>query len=153
MARVTKKDLEQKIKELEDMANSLSRQVVELYKEKEDILSNKNMIDKDEFDGVVKQLEQIEYNYNSLKSQNEYLIQKNNRLIEKCSKLEEENRQLLTRITNKKHNERGAGRKSRLTEETLQKINYLREQGFSYGEIAKEVELSKAYVYKLINKQ
>lgn len=53
----------------------------------------------------------------------------------------------------KKHNERGAGRKSNLTKEQIWKINELYSKGFSYAAIAKEVKISKAYVYKLINKQ
>lgn len=53
----------------------------------------------------------------------------------------------------KQHNERNAGRKSNITKEQILKINKMHSEGQSYGAIAKEVGISKAYVYKLINKQ
>lgn len=59
----------------------------------------------------------------------------------------------IAELESKKRNERGAGRKSNLTQEQIYKINELHLQGLSYGAIAKEVRISKAYVYKLINKQ
>lgn len=59
----------------------------------------------------------------------------------------------IAKLESKKHNERGAGRKSNLTQEQINKVDELHLQGLSYGAIAKEVGISKAYVYKLINKQ
>lgn len=59
----------------------------------------------------------------------------------------------IEKLESKKHNERGAGRKSTLSKEKINRVNELHLQGLSYGAIAKEVGISKAYVYKLINKQ
>jgi YesN/AraC family two-component response regulator len=64
----------------------------------------------------------------------------------------EENRKLINKETNKKHNERGAGRKSTLTQEQLMQVEHLHKQGLSYSKIGEEVGISKTYVYKLIKK-
>lgn len=85
--------------------------------------------------------------YEKLLKKNEELQERINKLRETVKKCSQNNSET------KKHNERGAGRKSTLTDEKIQKIKELHSQGLSYGKIAKEVGLSKAYVYKLINKR
>ncbi|WP_461207643.1 helix-turn-helix domain-containing protein [Clostridium sp. DL1XJH146] len=81
-------------------------------------------------------------------------------LEKKCEELTEENekmrivnKSLINKKTEKIHNARGAGRKSNLTQEQLQKVYELHKQGMSYSKIGEEVGISKAYVCKLIKKQ
>lgn len=95
----------------------------------------------------------LEKRCEDLKKDNNTLEVYMNKLEEENKELKAENRKLINNETVKKHNERGAGRKSNLTEEQLEKIKELHQEGLSYGAIAKEVGISKAYVYKLINKQ
>ena len=69
----------------------------------------------------------------------------------KLQELRVEYLELVKKEEGKVHNERGAGRKSKLTQEQLDKVNELHKQGLSYNKIGQEVGISKAYVYKLIN--
>lgn len=76
-----------------------------------------------------------------------------NEYKEKLSQLRKEHLSLIKKETVKKvHNDRGAGRKSKLTTEQLDIVIELHQKGLSYNKIGQEVGLSKAYVYKLIKK-
>ncbi|MCY6485899.1 helix-turn-helix domain-containing protein [Clostridium aestuarii] len=153
MPRVTKKDLEKKIEDRDKLIDMLSKQINKLQQEKEDILNNKGAVSKAEFQGAIKEIERLKINYKTVSELYDKSKEKNSTLINKCTELAKENKELKENRIEKKHNERGAGRKSKLTDEQLQKIKMLYQNGKSYGSIAKEVGLSKAYVYKLINKQ
>jgi YesN/AraC family two-component response regulator len=92
--------------------------------------------------------------------QKKILDKRINSLERKCEELTEENekmrivnKSLINKKTEKIHNARGAGRKSNLTQEQLQKVYDLHNQGLSYSKIGQEVGISKAYVFKLIKKQ
>ncbi len=98
------------------------------------------------------QISLLEERCEGLEKDNNALEVYMNKLAEENKKLKAENRKLINNKTIKKHNERGAGRKSNLTKEQKDKIKKLNQEGLSYGAIAKEVGLSKAYVYKLISK-
>lgn len=198
MARITKKELEEKLEQANKLVESQQQQIEELQKENEKILNDKEVVSKVEFMGVIKELERIQVNYETLKKQYERENEKlNNKLAaykkshqdfikkielnkesekvlnEHISTLEEkceytkkdteilrnhveflraENLKLTNKKSKKVHNERGAGRKSNLTTEQVQRIEKLHQKGKSYGAIAKEVGLSKSYIYKLINK-
>ncbi|MCY6354368.1 helix-turn-helix domain-containing protein [Clostridium sp. ZS2-4] len=194
MASITKKELQEQLEQAD--------RVIDMQQQKEDILNDKGVVSKQEFDGICNELERIQINYKTLKELYEKLNDKlvayknghenfvkqielntkntnslnthidllekkcedlkkdnntlevyRNKLEKDNEKLKAENRKLINNetVTVKKHNERGAGRRSNLTEEQMQGIKELHQEGMSYGKIAKEVGLSKAYVYKLIN--
>lgn len=52
-----------------------------------------------------------------------------------------------------KHNNRGAGRKPKLSKEEVARANMLRIQGLSYKKIAEEIGCSVGLIHKLINEQ
>ncbi len=201
MSSITKKELQEQLEQADRVIDMQQQKIQELQQQQEDILNDKGVVSKEEFDGICNELERIQINYKTLNESYEKLSNKltaykeghrnfitqielntenekalhaqinlleqrceefkkdNNALEVYMNKLEEENkrlkaenRKLINNKTIKGYNERGAGRKSNLTEEQKDKIKKLHQQGLSYGAIAKEVELSKAYVYKLISK-
>jgi YesN/AraC family two-component response regulator len=133
MARKTIKGLEQEL----ELEKSLKEEYKKKVEELEEIIKDLA------FGKVVSKCE-----YDKLLKKNERLQERSNKFIEIIKSRSQNNKE-----TKRVHNERGAGRKSSLTEEQRQKINELHKQNLSYGKIAKEVGLSKAYVYKLIKKQ
>lgn len=139
MARVTIKELQEKIIQQQTIIDEQLKDIQKLQEDKEAILKDGNVVSKLEYETLLKEFNNLQINYKTLE--------------EFYDKEKEKNSILINKETEKKHNERGAGRKSTLVDEQLDKIKELKEQGLSYGNIAKEVELSKAYVYKLINKR
>ncbi|SHH23903.1 hypothetical protein [Clostridium grantii] len=74
-------------------------------------------------------------------------------LKEKITELRADNIALIKKETVvKKHNERGAGRKSSIEQIQIDKILELHKQELSYSKIGEQVGLSKSYVFKLIKK-
>jgi YesN/AraC family two-component response regulator len=133
------------------------KQIEELQKEKTSILKSSVVLGKLELNKVLKDLESKQINYKTLKSLYDNITDKNNELIDKCAELKEEietlkcfNSTLINNNTIKIHNERGAGRKSKLTVEQLKKLEKLHNKGLSYKRIGDAVGISKAYAYKLI---
>jgi len=134
------------------------KQIEELQEEKKNILKNNEVVSKIEFDKVLKDLESKQINYKTLKDLYDKKTIKNNMLIDKCENLTKKNGalrrlngSLIKNATVKTHNERGAGRKSHLTKEQLEKVEKLRDEGLSYKKIGEAVGISKTYAYKLIN--
>lgn len=123
-----------------------------MQKQNESILENKDAVSKAEYEALSKQFDDLQINYKTLRGLFKCKKEKNGLLVNKYTKLEKELEGLQQEVK-PKHNERGAGRKSTLTQEQLDKVQQLHEQRLSYGVIAKEIGLSKAYVYKLIKKQ
>lgn len=201
MASITKKELQEQLEQADRVIDMQQQKIQELQQQQEDILNDKGVVSKEEFDGICNELERIQINYKTLNesyeklsnkliaykeghrnfikqielnTENEKVLHANinsleqrceefkkdnnalevymNKLEEENKRLKAENRKLINNKTIKGHNERGAGRKSNLTEEQKDKIKKLHQEGLSYGAIAKEVGLSKAYVYKLISK-
>ena len=71
-----------------------------------------------------------------------------NRLSEQCREVGR-----LTALLEHKHNERGAGRKSKMTTWQIESIKAKRQQGLSIREIAKEFDCSVGLIHKIINEQ
>jgi len=146
VARITVKELQEQLKKSDDIIKWQQQKIQELQEQNEKILNDKDSVSKAEYKALSKQFQNLQDNYNEMKDFYEHERTKNTALIGKCMGLEKE----LSEIK-PKHNARGAGRKSTLTEEQVNKIKELHKQGLSYGAIAKEVGFSKAYVYKLIS--
>ena len=144
MARVTIKELQERLKKSDYIINGQFKKIQELQEQNESILNDKNCVSKEEHQALSNQFKSLQSDYKTLKELYEHEKYRNGILINKCMKLEK---------LKPKHNGRGAGRKRTITDAQLEKINDLHKQGLSYGAIAKEVGFSKSYVYKLINKQ
>lgn len=142
MPRVTKKDLEKKIEDRDKLIDMLYEQIDKLQQENTNILNNKEVVPISEHEGALKEIERIKINLETVKELYTKEKAKNDKFLQ-------ENKELKANNT-EKHNARGAGRKSTLTQEQLQKIHQLYKEGLSYGAIAKEVGVSKTYAYKLI---
>lgn len=152
MARITVKELQEQLKKRDDLIEWQEKKIQKLQKENERILSDKDVVSKAEFETLTNRLSMSEDSHKNALNLYKNTEEKNRTLINKCIELEKQLKELQL-MEQKKHNERGAGRKSSLTQEQINKIKELHEQGLSYGAIAKEAGLSKAYVYKLINKR
>ena len=79
-------------------------------------------------------------------------------LREEIKKLQKENKELkknnIQKLNNEKiHNERGAGRKARFTEQQKAKIKMYRLQGKTIKEIAEMFNCSVGLIHKLINEK
>ena len=100
----------------------------------------------------------IEHEKETRKKISTYYEKTNNELKEKIQKLKNENETLNEEIQKLKneskttiHNERGAGRKQRLTEEQKETIKMYRVQGKTLKEIAEIFNCSIGLIHKLIN--
>lgn len=76
-------------------------------------------------------------------------IERNKAIISDYAKCSKENEQLKNMLK-KKHNERGAGRKKKIDDNTINKILSLRNEGLSIRAIAKEVSLSVGSIQNVL---
>lgn len=76
-------------------------------------------------------------------------IERNKAIISDYAKCSKENEQLKNMLK-KKHNERGAGRKKKIDDNTINKILLLRNEGLSIRAIAKEVSLSVGSIQNVL---
>lgn len=118
MARVTKAELEQQVKELDEKCNEYIKQLINKDNE---IARLKELAD-DNYEEEIK------------------------RLNEEIQKLKNENK---VRI----HNERGAGRKSKFTDQEKESIRMYRLQGKTIKEIAEMFNCSIGLIHKLIHEK
>lgn len=130
MARVTKAELEQQVKELDEKCNEYIKQ----------------LINKDNEIARLKELADDSY-------------EKSSTYIQQCKKidlLEEQNEAYKLSVEHENkvriHNERGAGRKERFTEQEKESIRMYRFQGKTIKEIAEMFNCSIGLIHKLINK-
>ena len=76
-------------------------------------------------------------------------IERNKAILSDYAKCSKENEQLKNMLK-KKHNERGAGRKKKIDDNTINKILSLRNEGLSIRAIAKEVSLSVGSIQNVL---
>lgn len=90
--------------------------------------------------------------HNKKMYQNE--LKRNSELVDEIQKLKDENEELKNnKDVVKVHNERGAGRKNRFTDEQIKEIKERRYNKHTIKEIAKEFNCSVGLVHKLINER
>lgn len=82
------------------------------------------------------------------KTMYQYELKKNDELINEIQQLKNENK-----VTQKVHNERGAGRKAKYNAQDIETMKMYRLQGKTYNEIATLFQCSIGLVHKLINEQ
>ena len=73
-------------------------------------------------------------------------LKRNDELIKEFQKLKNENK-----LIQKVHNERGAGRKARFSDEQIETIRMYRLQGKTIKEISEMFDCSVGLIHKLIN--
>ena len=147
MTTSAKEELNQGIRELSETC----KRYIDEIKEKD------NKIDELEEQNRAYKLN-IEHEKETRKKISTYYEKTNNELKEKIQKLKNENETLNEEIQKLKneskttiHNERGAGRKQRLTEEQKETIKMYRVQGKTIKEIAEIFNCSIGLIHKLIN--
>ena len=147
MTTSAKAELKQGIRELSETC----KRYIDEIKEKD------NKIDELEEQNRAYKLN-IEHEKETRKKISTYYEKTNNELKEEIQKLKNENETLNEEIQKLKneskttiHNERGAGRKQRLTEEQKETIKMYRVQGKTIKEIAEIFNCSIGLIHKLIN--
>lgn len=131
--------LNQEIRALKALNKSLiescqrqEKEIVEL-RDKKNIVSGVNLAD-----------------YMQLLQKNEKLQAENSVLKQKTERLEQDIKYIKeSYIGEKKHNERGAGRKSKLSSAQIAEIKSQRQNGMSYRALAKEYGCSAGTIYKV----
>lgn len=159
MARVTKAELEQQVKELDEKCNEYIKQLINKDNE---IARLKELAD-DSYEKSSTYIQQckrielleerneayrlsVEHEKNMRKALVDNYEPEIERLNEEIQKLKSENK---VRI----HNERGAGRKSILTEQEKETIRLYRMQGKKIKELAEMFSCSVGIIHKLIHEK
>lgn len=131
--------LNQEIRALKAMNKSLTESCQSMEKEIAILKEQQNMVS-----GVNQNA------YIQLQKDNEKLKFENGILKHKAERLEQDIKYIKDAYTGEKtHNERGAGRKSKLSSEQIAEIQSQRRNGMSYRALAKEYGCSAGTIYKV----
>ncbi|MEX0053021.1 Hin recombinase [Clostridium butyricum] len=135
MAKLTQKQLiEQQQKEIEDLKNMIN--------DKDTLIQKLN-------NEITKMIDNAD---NSFKNSSDYMqMQKRINILELKNKSLSDTVQHNLKIHNLKHNERGAGRKNRFTDEHIIEIKQYRADGKTIKQIAEIFNCSVGLIHKLIN--
>ena len=158
MARVTKAELEQQVKELDEKCNEYIKQLInkdnEIARLKE--LADDSYEKSSTYIQQCKKIELLEEQIEAYKLSVEHKKKKKKTLVdnyeEEIKRLNEEVQKLKNENKVRIHNERGAGRKERFTEQEKESIRMYRLQGKTIKEIAEMFNCSIGLIHKLINK-
>ena len=127
---MTKKEMEVKIKELENDLKTAYEVIKTQHKEVEKIqLEYKSLVSQKEYDDLVKRYEKLEEKHKEL-------LNLYSRQEEKLEKIYRRNR---------------AGRKSKMTEEPTVNIHKLRKENMSIRKIAEKLGVSVGLVHKILH--
>lgn len=127
---MTKKEMEVKIKELENDLKTAYEVIKTQHKEVEKIqLEYKSLVSQKEYDDLVKRYEKLEEKHKEL-------LNLYSRQEEKLEKIYRRNR---------------AGRKSKMTEELTVNIHKLRKENMSIRKIAEKLGVSVGLVHKILH--
>lgn len=152
MPRLTKAMLEDKVKELEKIIKVSKEDYAKL---EERCLGYKRLAEDETVEKLNKKLREA---YDDLTE----AFEKKHQLYDRIQILELDNQKLRNELKSlkennhklnneRKHNERGAGRKPKLTKQQQQEVINKYNQGVSMGNIAKEFNISKGLVHKIIH--
>ena len=142
------KELQQAKRELveyKELCNKLNAEILQMQE-----VADKDYSNSSDYKQMTKMVEVLE-------SKNELLESKNKRLNERVQNLinELENRNnsndVHELIVEKQHNERGAGRKTRFTDQEKETVKMYRLQGKTIKELAEMFCCSVGLIHKLIN--
>lgn len=159
MARVTKAELEQQVKELDEKCNEYIKQLInkdnEIARLKE--LANDTYEKSSTYIQQCKKIELLEEQNQAYKLSAEHEKKMKKALVdnyeEEIERLNEEVQKLKSENKVRTHNERGAGRKSIFTEQEKESIRMYRLQGKTIKEIAEMFSCSVGIIHKLIHEK
>ena len=157
MARVTKAELEQQVKELDEKCNEYIKQLINKDNEiailKE--LANDSYEKSSTYIQQCKKIELLEEQNEAYKLSVEHEKKMKKALVdnyeEEIKRLNEEIQKLKNENKVRIHNERGAGRKSKFTDQEKESIRMYRLQGKTIKEIAEMFSCSVGIIHKLIH--
>lgn len=158
MARVTKAELEQQVKELDEKCNEYIKQLInkdnEIARLKE--LADDSYEKSSTYIQQCKKIELLEEQNEAYKLSVEHEKKMKKTLVdnyeEEIKRLNEEVQKLKNESKVRIHNERGAGRKSKFTDQEKESIRMYRLQGKTIKELAEMFNCSIGLIHKLINK-
>lgn len=120
--------LEGELKEYKTLCNNLNKEVLEMQER-----ADKSFLNSSDYVQMKKQIE---------------LLEDKNKMLENKVKRSES----IHKLTNEhKHNERGAGRKTRLTDQEKEMIRMYRIQGKTIKELAEMYACSVGLIHKIVN--
>lgn len=159
MARVTKAELEQQVKELDEKCNEYIKQLInkdnEIARLKE--LANDTYEKSSTYIQQCKKIELLEEQNEAYKLSVEHEKKMKKALVdnyeEEIKRLNEEVQKLKNESKVRIHNERGAGRKSKFTDQEKESIRMYRLQGKTIKEISEMFSCSVGIIHKLINEK
>ncbi len=122
----TKEDYQKEIRQLKKINAGQEKLIQELYHEIDKLREGVDIQAKRELEGAYKEIDKLKIHIEGLREQ--------------------------LKRREHKHNERGAGRKPKVTKEQISKILELREQGLSYQKISERVGLSTAWVHNIVKR-
>ena len=160
MAKQTKADLENKIKELEQTIKQCQQindfaltEATKLRKINAELRESVDSESKRELEIAWKQLQNKDLMIKEQQTIIDSLNKKNEKLIKNNSKLERKIEEISQLKRQEGHNKGFAGRKTKINDEIVNRIINLRELGFSYRDIAKQTNISHMLVSKVLKNQ
>lgn len=159
MARITKAELEQQVKKLDEKCNEYIKQLInkdnEIARLKE--LSDYSYEKSSTYIQQCKRIELLEEQNEAYKLSVEHEKKMKKALVdnyeEEIKRLNEEVQKLKNENKARIHNERGAGRKSKFTDQEKESIRMYRLQGKTIKEIAEMFNCSIGLIHKLIHEK
>ena len=159
MARITKAELEQQVKKLDEKCNEYIKQLInkdnEIARLKE--LADDSYEKSSTYIQQCKRIELLEEQNEAYKLSVEHEKKMKKALVdnyeEEIKWLNEEVQKLKNENKARIHNERGAGRKSKFTDQEKESIRMYRLQGKTIKEIAEMFNCSIGLIHKLIHEK
>ena len=150
----TKTELEHEIQKLKNESDYYRRLAIEHANEIDSLTKGKNIVARKDFDNLKAECDylknQIKYIIESHKKELSRERQRHNDLL-KIHETQGEELAKFRAMADRKHNERGAGRKAKLTPEVIQLVKSYRLEGATYTKIAEIMGLSLGTVHKAAN--
>lgn len=144
MARETVAMLKERIAQLENINQLQMNQIQQLNNERENILDKANVISMNEYNGLLSDMEMYQNSskiYENLYNKSEI---KNKKLNETIQELISEDNQV-----QKIKNERGAGRKTIISDELSNNVRKLRLDGETFQNISDKLKISVGLAHKI----
>ena len=159
MARITKAELEQQVKKLDEKCNEYIKQLInkdnEIARLKE--LADYSYEKSSTYIQQCKRIELLEEQNEAYRLSVEHEKKMRKALVdnyeEEIKRLNEEVQKLKNENKARIHNERGAGRKSKFTDQEKESIRMYRLQGKTIKEIAEMFNCSIGLIHKLIQEK
>lgn len=158
MAKETQKEkierLEKQLNNANDIIQKLNNEISEMIDKADNSFENSStykQMDK-QIDSLEVKIKAITDSAEHNRKMYEHELKRNSELIDEIQKLKNENEQLKDNANHKlKHNERGAGRKNRFTDDQIIDIKQHRAEGKTIKQIAEIYECSVGLIHKLIS--